>query len=133
MIRFKEYGSEGTSQNYVTTVAAKLTYFQEQTHLQHWQTKSYATHQALGGLYEYIQTFKDEIIEKLMGYTGERPTIFTIPSLNDSSPEAVVNEIISYASELKNYGEIKGYHDICNLADAFSGMAAKTKYLLTLS
>ena len=53
------------------TIASRLTYFQEQIHLLHWQTNSYAEHKALGGLYEYIQDFKDELIEKLMGYTGK--------------------------------------------------------------
>ena len=53
------------------TIASKLTYFQEQIHLLHWQTNSYAEHKNLGSLYEYIQEFKDELIEKLMGYTGK--------------------------------------------------------------
>jgi hypothetical protein len=38
-----------------------------------------------------------------------------------------------FASDLKAYGEANKFHDVCNLADALSGKAAKTKYLLTLS
>ena len=53
------------------TIASKLTYFQEQIHLLHWQTNMYSEHKALGGLYKYIQNFKDDLIEKLMGYTGK--------------------------------------------------------------
>ena len=53
------------------TIASKLTYFQEQIHLLHWQTFGGFEHAALGGLYEYIQDFKDDLIEKLMGYTGK--------------------------------------------------------------
>ena len=34
---------------------------------------------------------------------------------------------------LKSFAENNGYHDIANLADALSGEAAKTRYLLTLS
>jgi hypothetical protein len=45
----------------------------------------------------------------------------------------VVSELMSFASSLKVYGESNAYHDIANLADALSGEAAKTKYLLTLS
>ena len=48
------------------TIASKLTYFQEQIHLLHWQTFGGFEHKALGGLYEYIQDFKDELIEKLI-------------------------------------------------------------------
>ena len=115
------------------TIAGKLTYFHEQLHLTHWQTTSYAEHKALGKLYEYVQEFKDGVIEKLMGYTGKRPAPYKIePLINCTGNECVLN-ILSFASSLKSYAESNSYHDIANLADALSGEAAKTKYLLTLS
>ena len=115
------------------SIASKLTYFHEQLHLLHWQTTSYAQHKALGKLYEYIQDFKDGVIEKLMGYTGKRPGAYKIDPLGNSNATAVVSELMSFSSSLKSYAESNGYHDISNLADALSGEAAKTKYLLTLS
>jgi hypothetical protein len=115
------------------SIAAKLTYFHEQLHLTHWQTKSYAQHQATGALYDYVHDFKDGLIEKLMGYTGKRPGAYKIEPLTDCTAEQCVSDIMSFASSLKMYGEKNGYHDVCNLADALSGEAAKTKYLLTLS
>lgn len=115
------------------TIAGKLTYFHEQLHLLHWQTTSYAEHQALGGLYDYVHDFKDGVVEKLMGYTGKRPGVFKIPGLSSPSAEACVSELMSFATQLKRYGDMNGFHDIGNLADALSGEAAKTKYLLTLS
>ena len=118
----------------VDSVAAKLTYFHEQLHLLHWQTSSYAEHQALGGLYDYVHDFKDGVVEKLMGYTGKRPKAFKIEPLSDGAGASnVVSELMSFSSSLKSYAESNGYHDISNLADALSGEAAKTKYLLTLS
>jgi hypothetical protein len=99
----------------------------------HWQTRSYAEHKALGKLYEYVQDFKDGVIEKLMGYTGKRPGAYKIDPLGNSNATAIVSELMSFSSSLKSYGESNGYHDIANLADALSGEAAKTKYLLTLS
>ena len=118
----------------VDSVAAKLIYFHEQLHLLHWQTTSYAEHQALGGLYDYVHDFKDGVVEKLMGYTGKRPKAFKIEPLSDGAGASnVVSELMSFSSSLKSYGESNGYHDISNLADALSGEAAKTKYLLTLS
>jgi len=114
-------------------IASKLTYFHEQLHLLHWQTSSYATHQALGGLYDYVHDFKDGVIEKLMGYTGKRPGTVKMEQLTSSTPDAVVSELLSFSSSLKSYAEGNSYHDIANLADALSGEAAKTKYLLTLS
>jgi DNA-binding ferritin-like protein len=115
------------------SIASKLTYFHEQLHLLHWQTTSYAQHKALGKLYEYIQDFKDGVIEKLMGYTGKRPGAYKIDPLGNSNATAIVSELMSFSSSLKSYAESNGYHDISNLADALSGEAAKTKYLLTLS
>jgi hypothetical protein len=115
------------------TIAGKLTYFHEQLHLTHWQTTSYAEHKALGKLYEYVQDFKDGVIEKLMGYTGKRPNPYKIEPLINCTGNECVSNILSFASSLKNYAESNSYHDIANLADALSGEAAKTKYLLTLS
>ena len=118
----------------VDSVAAKLTYFHEQLHLLHWQTTSYAEHQALGGLYDYVHDFKDGVVEKLMGYTGKRPKAFKIEPLSDGAGASnVVSELMSFSSSLKSYAESNSYHDISNLADALSGEAAKTRYLLTLS
>ena len=115
------------------TIAGKLTYFHEQLHLLHWQTKSYAEHQALGGIYDYVHDFKDGVIEKLMGYTGKRPGVVKIEPLNSTDSNVVVTALMDFASNLKRYAESNSYHDIANLADALSGEAAKTKYLLTLS
>ena len=115
------------------TIASKLTYFQTQLHLIHWQTGSYAEHQATGGLYDYIHDFKDGLIEKLMGYTGRKPLPFKLEPLSTTSANIVVMELMSFASALKEYGEANSYHDVCNLADSLSGEASKTKFLLTLS
>ena len=115
------------------TIASKLTYFQEQIHLLHWQTNSYAEHKNLGSLYEYIQEFKDELIEKLMGYTRKKPAVYKLEPLSASTSNVVVDELISFAKSLKEYGEMNCYQDVCNLSDSLSGEAAKSKYLLTLS
>ena len=115
------------------SIAAKLTYFHEQLHLLHWQTTSYAEHKALGKLYEYVQDFKDGVVEKIMGYTGKRPSPYKIEALTNCTASQCVSDLLSFASALKMYGEKNKFHDVCNLADSLSGEAAKTKYLLTLS
>jgi hypothetical protein len=122
--------SEGLT---LESIAGKLTHFHEQLHLLHWQTSSYAEHQALGGLYDYVHDFKDGVVEKLMGYLGKRPQAYKIEPLSAATPMAVVENLMMFASDLKAYGEANKFHDICNLADSLSGEAAKTKYLLTLS
>jgi DNA-binding ferritin-like protein len=115
------------------SIAAKLTYFHEQLHLLHWQTTRYAEHQALGALYDYVHDFKDGVVEKIMGYTGKRPGLYKIEPLTNCKAEQCVSDLMKFASSLKMYGEKNAFHDVCNLADALSGEAAKTKYLLTLS
>lgn len=116
------------------TIASKLTHFHEQLHLIHWQTSSYAEHQAVGSLYDYVHDFKDGVIEKLMGYIGKRPKAYKIEPLVDGcTAETCISNLLEFSSNLKKYAESNGYHDISNLADSLSGEAAKTKYLLTLS
>ena len=115
------------------SIAAKLTYFELQAHLFHWQTTSYAEHKALGALYDYVHDFKDGLIEKIMGYTGKRPSPYKIEPLINCSASQCVSDLLVFASQLKQYGEKNSFHDVCNLADSLSGKAAKTKYLLTLS
>jgi DNA-binding ferritin-like protein len=115
------------------SIASKLTYFQEQLHLLHWQTSSYAEHKATGKLYEYLQDFRDDLMEKLMGYTSRKPMSIKIDPIGSTDVTLVVSDLMSFASSLKSYGESNSYHDVSNLADALSGEAAKTKYLLTLS
>ena len=124
----------GSGEMTLENIAGKLTYFHEQLHLLHWTTTSYAEHQALGGLYDYVHDFKDGVIEKLMGYMGKRPKAPKMEPLSDTaSATIVVSELMSFASSLKSFAESNSFHDISNLADALSGEAAKTKYLLTLS
>jgi hypothetical protein len=68
-----------------------------------------------------------------MGYTGKRPSVYKIEALSGADANSVVTALMDFASNLKAYGETNRFHDIVNLADALSGEAAKTKYLLTLS
>lgn len=117
----------------IESIAGRLFHLEMQLHLIHWQTNGYAEHQATGALYSFIHDFKDNLVEKIMGYTGRKPAVFKIDPLINTSALNVVVELMSFASELKKYGETNSYHDVCNLADALSGEGSKTKFLLTLS
>ena len=129
-------GMKGSSSSEMTLegIASKLTYFHEQLHLIHWQTQSYAEHQALGSLYDQVHDFKDDVIEKLMGYMGKRPKAFKIqPIVDSASSTSVVQELKSFAHDLMTWAETNQYCDVENMAQDLSGKAAKTLYLLTLS
>lgn len=115
-------------------IASKLTYFHLQLHLIHWQTSSYAEHLAVGSLYDYIHDFKDDVIEKLMGYMGKKPRAFKPAPLQDNIPTtSVVNDLKSWAAELGSFAKANGYSDVDNMSQDLSGHASKTLYLLTLS
>ena len=130
----KEMMSSSQGGMTLESIAGKLTYFHEQLHLIHWQTSSYAEHQAIGSLYDYVHDFKDGVIEKLMGYMGKRTQAYKIdPLTNNATATLVVSDVISFAHELMTWADANNYCDVENMAQELSGEAAKTKYLLTLS
>jgi len=118
------------------SVKAKMNYFELQIHELHWQTKSYAEHMALGSLYDKVFDLKDEIVEKMMGYTGIRTKAMPVDPIKNYSSglsTQVVNELLIFARQLESYAGSNNMPDIENIAQSLSGEASKTKYLLTLS
>jgi hypothetical protein len=118
------------------TIAGKLSFFYEQLHLLHFQTTSYAEHQALGIIYDKVGDFQDEIVEKIMGYSGKRVKAYRIDALKDYSAgmsNQVVKDLVSFAKNLEEFGEANNMPDIENIAQSLSGEAAQTLYRLTLS
>jgi len=118
------------------TIAGKLSYFYEELHLLHFQTTSFAEHEALGKIYDKVGDFQDEIIEKIMGYTGKRVRAYKIDALKDYTsgmPNQVVKELVTFAKQLEEYAEANNMPDIENIAQSLSGEAAQTLYRLTLS
>jgi DNA-binding ferritin-like protein len=118
------------------TIGAKLSYFYEQLHLLHFQTTSFAEHEALGKIYDKVGDFQDEIVEKIMGYTGRRIKAYKIDALKDYAPGAsiqTVKELVSFAKSLEEFGETNNMPDIENIAQSLSGEAAQTLYRLSLS
>ena len=117
-------------------VKAKLNYFELQVHELHWQTFGLGEHEALGDLYNTIFSTKDEIVEKIMGYTGVRTKAMPVDPIKNYAPglpNQIVSELILFAKKLEDFGASNNMPDIENIAQSLSGEAAKTKYLLTLS
>lgn len=119
------------------TLITTLLTLQAQLRVLHWQTKSYAEHQALGGLYEALDGKVDEFVETFSGRYG-------VPAAKDSYKLTLVNykdnaavvEIldaaISYMTKevpslLKSEDT-----DLLNIRDEMIGAINKTKYLLRL-
>jgi hypothetical protein len=115
------------------TIASRLRYFEDQIQLIHWQTTSHAEHSALN-LYDAVTDFRDDVMEKLMGYTGKRPKAYKYEPLVDTTTSTrVVTELKDFIYELGEWADSQGYCDIKNISDSLSGQAAKTLYLLTQS
>jgi DNA-binding ferritin-like protein len=118
------------------SIKAKLNYFELQVHELHWQTFGLGEHEALGDLYNTIFSFKDEIVEKIMGYMGVRTKAMPIEAIKNYSPglpDQVVKDLISFAKQLENFGQSNNMPDIENIAQSLSGDAAKIRYRLTLA
>lgn len=118
------------------SIKAKLNYFHLQLNELHWQTKSYSEHKALGVLYEKVADFKDEIVEKIMGYSGTRTKAMPVQTIIDYSVGAsisVVKDLIIFSKELQTFGSTNNMPDIENIAQSLNGEAAKTMYLLSLN
>ena len=117
-------------------IKAKLNYFDLQLHELHWQTTSYAEHQALGIIYDKVADFKDEIVEKIMGYTGIRTKAMPVQPIVNYSPglsNQILRDLISFSKQLEDFGEQNNMPDIENIAQSLSGEASQTLYRLSLS
>ena len=117
-------------------IKAKLQFFELQLHELHWQTTSLAEHLCLGDAYDKIFDLKDQIVEKIMGYTGVRTKampVDTIKNYGPGIPEMVVSDVILFAKQLESFGRLNNMPDIENIAQSLSGDFAQFKYRLTLS
>jgi DNA-binding ferritin-like protein len=98
------------------------------THLLHWQTKSYSEHRTLGKFYELILQLTDDLAEAIM---GKYDTILTFP-VNYYAPAVTGKEEIE---ALKDYvmqarTQLPQDSEIQNLVDAIADQIDKTLYLL---
>lgn len=119
------------------TLITTLLTLQSQLRVFHWQTKSYAEHQALGGLYEALDGQIDEFVETFSGRYG-------VPAAKDSYRLTLVNykdnaavvealdQAISYMTKEVPSLLKPEDTDLLNIRDEMIGAINKTKYLLRL-
>jgi DNA-binding ferritin-like protein len=113
-------------------LVTKLIYLQNQFKIFHWQTFSYAQHQAFGNLYDALSESIDEFVETYQGVYGRLSfygEIFALSDLNYSSFSAILTE---QASILKTYEQYFSNTDLLNIRDEILGTLNRTAYLLTL-
>lgn len=111
--------------------ANTLISFVAQIQVFHWQTTSYAQHEAFGGLYSGIQGLADAFMETYMGKYGR--------SGEDSRGAFLVSYNVAEAgSKLDEFEEFLVScdlpdSDLLNIRDEMLALVHKTKYLLTLN
>ena len=97
-------------------------------HWNHWRTKSYAQHKALGHFYDDVIEALDDIVE---AYQGAFELVSTIPA-----PDKTDNDILKHLEteaawiEENHEGICKGNRAIANQIDALSGVYLSTVYKL---
>lgn len=101
----------------------------------HWQTRSFARHEASGDLYEEMVEKIDEFMEVYISKHG-RPkalekTRLTIHNLNAKSIVAYLNDYIHYFENLDK--SIKLTPDMLNIRDEIVAEIRRTLYRFTLS
>lgn len=138
--KFNEFVNEsfGQADGAYGTFFISLLGLRDQAHIFHWQTRSFAQHEAFGNFYEAFLEATDVLAEMLMGIKG-RPVLgmnATI-SLKDYSEEAVSTFIEdSYQLmrvQLEMICNSTEHESVFDQAGVIVAELDKLKYLLTLS
>jgi uncharacterized protein YjhX (UPF0386 family) len=116
-------------------IVAGLQELQNQVKYFHWQTKSYAQHQALGGVFDSITDLIDTFVETLMGKYGRPSTkgqkieMFDFEDIDiEEWTGGVCDLLISFSDVLDDVQDT----DLLNVRDEMLGEFNQLKYLLTL-
>lgn len=98
------------------------------THLLHWQSKSYSEHKALGKFYDQLLDMTDNLAEAIM---GKYSLTLTFPKSYYSPAATAVEELESlkdYVQEERK--ELPQDSEIQNEVDNIANLINKTLYLL---
>ena len=117
-------------------IIKKLVEIQQQLRFLHWQTKSFAKHQAYGGIYSSLDGLIDSFVETCMGKHG-RPSFsggYTLEGqdIDELSIQEFVDGTVSFLIGLTEKYDEKANTDLLNVRDEMLGEFNKLKYLLTL-
>ena len=117
-------------------IIKKLVEIQQQLRFLHWQTKSYAKHQAYGGIYSELEGLIDSFVETCMGKHG-RPSFsggYTLEGqdIDEVSIQEFIDGTVSFLIGLSEKYDEKADTDLLNVRDEMLGEFNKLKYLLTL-
>ena len=129
MVTFK-IGEQPEEKETLTDLVMCLLHSATVTHIMHWQTESYAAHQALGMYYSDIHDLIDDVIEAYQGKTTIILRDFPIES--ESYEQMTPLAYMEYLSmELTDGRALFGDDsEIQNLVDAIADLIDSTMYKL---
>jgi len=108
---------------------------QQQLRILHWQTKSYAKHNAYGKTYDELSDLIDEFVEIAMGKYGRfELTNGTIElfDIKNMSLQEFIDSAVEFLTSLTEEFSPENDTDLLNIRDEMLGQFNKLKYLLTL-
>ena len=114
--------------NKIGEVILTLLHSATNTHILHWQSKSYAEHKALGTFYEELPELVDSLVEAIQGKydsTLEFPATYHVPA---STGKRELHDLSEYFED--NRKVLPQDSEIQNLADSIQELIDSTLYLL---
>lgn len=115
----------------------KMVNFQQQMRILHWQTTSFARHNAYGQIYDSMDDLIDKYVEVCMGKYGRielnnNNSKIELKNMKDLSIKDYLTEFTNFLIELSGIFNPKDDSDVLNLRDEILSEVNKLKYLLTL-
>jgi hypothetical protein len=118
-------------------IVMTLVQIQAQFRILHWQTTSYARHNAYGRIYDELDGNIDDFVETLMGKQGrfELPQegadlkLFNLKTLEINS---FIGTSLEFLLGLSEKLDARKDSDLLNIRDEIMGNINQLKYLLTL-
>jgi hypothetical protein len=107
-----------------------------QLHVYHWQTDSYAAHQAFGQAYDALDGLMDQFVEVFMGKYGKVATKggfnISLSNITDKKPGEFIDSVIDFLTNELPKSLKDNDSDLLNIRDEMIAELNKLKYLLTL-
>ena len=118
-------------------IILELVQIQTQFKFLHWQTKSYAKHNAYGQFYDNLTDLIDKYAEVCMGKHG-RPDFdgefsLTFKDIKQFSIQTFLDDATNFIVGISEKLDSKNDTDLLNIKDEILAEVNKLKYLVTLS
>jgi hypothetical protein len=120
----------------MSDIIFRLIEIEQQMRILHWQTRSYARHQAFGDLYNSLGDLIDQFAEVFMGKYGrfdvDHDHQIKLVNLTDITGDGFFEDNIRFLIGLSSRFDEQNDTDLLNIRDEILASLNKLKYLLTL-